>query len=82
MEEVGLLSDFVDGPHTDLVSNQAQQVMGIVNSSSKTSTFSEDVLRLELSGPNHEHLSVVDVPGIFKRTTEGRNAILQQIAPR
>jgi len=46
--------------------------MGIVGRSGKTNTFSEDVLRLELSGPNHEHLSVVDVPGIFKRTTDGK----------
>ena len=35
------------------------------------STFSKDVLRLEITGPNEEHLSVIDVPGIFKRTTSG-----------
>lgn len=34
-------------------------------------TFSEDVLRLEVSGPDEEHFSVIDVPGIFKRTTQG-----------
>ena len=34
-------------------------------------TFSEDVLKLEVSGPNQEHFSVVDVPGIFRKTTEG-----------
>ena len=34
-------------------------------------TFSEDVLRLEICGPEQEHLSVVDVPGIFRKTTEG-----------
>ena len=34
-------------------------------------TFSEDVLKLEISGPTQEHLSVVDVPGIFRKTTEG-----------
>lgn len=34
-------------------------------------TFSEDVLRLEVSGPDQEHFSVVDVPGIFRKTTEG-----------
>jgi len=48
---------------------QAQQVMGITDV--RTGTFSDDILKLELSGPQHEHLSVVDVPGIFKRTTEG-----------
>ena len=34
-------------------------------------TFSNDVLRLEVSGPDQEHLSVIDVPGIFKSTTDG-----------
>lgn len=34
-------------------------------------TFSADVLRLEVSGPNQEHFSIIDVPGIFKRTTHG-----------
>lgn len=34
-------------------------------------TFSDDVLRLEIAGPEQEHFSVVDVPGIFRKTTEG-----------
>lgn len=34
-------------------------------------TFSNDVLRLEISGPGQEHLSVIDIPGIFKSTTDG-----------
>lgn len=34
-------------------------------------TFSDDVLRLEIAGPEQEHLSVVDVPGIFRKYTEG-----------
>ena len=33
--------------------------------------FSRDVLRLEICGPFQEHLSVVDVPGIFKNVTPG-----------
>jgi hypothetical protein len=35
------------------------------------STFSDDVLRIELCGPNKTHLSVIDVPGIFRTPTEG-----------
>ncbi|KAL4915862.1 P-loop containing nucleoside triphosphate hydrolase protein [Aspergillus aurantiobrunneus] len=27
--------------------------------------FSDDILKIELSGPGHHHLSVVDVPGLF-----------------
>lgn len=34
-------------------------------------SFSGDVLRLEICGPSEEHLSVIDVPGIFKKTTQG-----------
>ena len=46
--------------------------MGLVSEESGLkSTFSNDVLRLEITGPNEEHLSVIDVPGIFKRTTSG-----------
>jgi hypothetical protein len=33
--------------------------------------FSSDVLRLEICGPDQEHFSIVDVPGIFRKTTEG-----------
>lgn len=35
------------------------------------STFSNDIFRLEICGPNEDHLSVIDVPGIFKNTTPG-----------
>lgn len=34
-------------------------------------TFSTDVFRLEIHGPHENHLSVIDVPGIFKTTTPG-----------
>lgn len=30
-----------------------------------TKRFSDDVLSIEISGPEHRHLSVVDVPGLF-----------------
>lgn len=31
--------------------------------------FSDDVLKIELSGPGHDHFSVVDVPGLFQAAT-------------
>lgn len=34
-------------------------------------TFSNDIFRLETSGPDEDHLSVIDVPGIFKNNTPG-----------
>jgi hypothetical protein len=47
--------------------------MGLNAKEAKSSraTFSEDVLRVEIVGPDQEHFSVVDVPGIFRVTTEG-----------
>ena len=35
------------------------------------STFSDDLLKIELSGPSRQHLSVIDVPGIFRTPTSG-----------
>ncbi|KAM0346649.1 hypothetical protein ACHAPU_005361 [Fusarium lateritium] len=52
----------------------AAKVMGIKPKSTDGSTgsaFSRDVLRVEISGPNEDHLTVIDVPGIFKAVTPG-----------
>ncbi|KXT07931.1 hypothetical protein AC579_6692 [Pseudocercospora musae] len=63
------------------IMDEVHEVMGLKADSSDTNdsativnrppTFSNDVLRLEISGPGQEHLSVIDVPGIFKSTTFG-----------
>lgn len=34
-------------------------------------TFTDDVLKIEKCGPNEDYLTVIDVPGIFRLTTEG-----------
>ncbi|KAK2006223.1 dynamin family protein [Colletotrichum eremochloae] len=34
-------------------------------------TFSEDVLKIEKCGPDDDYLTIIDVPGIFRTTTEG-----------
>jgi hypothetical protein len=48
------------------------QEMGIEQAEGEPQrTFSDDVLRLEIAGPDQEHFSVIDVPGIFKRITHG-----------
>ena len=31
--------------------------------------FSDDLLRIEISGPDHTHFSVVDLPGLFQSAT-------------
>ncbi|RGP73666.1 hypothetical protein FLONG3_6275 [Fusarium longipes] len=52
----------------------AAKVMGIKSESasdSAGSAFSRDVLRVEISGPNEDHLTVIDVPGMFENVTPG-----------
>lgn len=47
-------------------------MMGLRSSGNLSgSNFSNDIFQLEISGPEQEHLSVIDVPGIFKNTTQG-----------
>lgn len=40
-------------------------------SDSNGDIFSEDVLTVEIYGPKEEHLTIIDVPGIFRTTGEG-----------
>lgn len=35
-------------------------------------TFSEDILKIEINGPEQPALTVIDVPGIFRTATEGQ----------
>lgn len=56
--------------------------MGIRTASKATSAdgsplpaFSEHMLKIEKLGPNEEHFTVIDVPGIFRKETEG-NALV------
>ncbi|KAL6719642.1 hypothetical protein ACLMJK_001563 [Lecanora helva] len=42
-----------------------------VASADPKKTFANDVLKIEICGPKQDHLSVIDVPGIFKKTTPG-----------
>ncbi|KAL8922583.1 MAG: hypothetical protein Q9208_005087 [Pyrenodesmia sp. 3 TL-2023] len=51
---------------------EVHQVMDIRGEgSSANKSFSDDVLKIEVSGPDQQHLSVIDVPGIFRKVTEG-----------
>ncbi|KAF1844890.1 dynamin GTPase [Cucurbitaria berberidis CBS 394.84] len=54
------------------IMTEVLKVMGVESAEGEPrKTFSNDVLRLEIAGPDQEHFSVIDVPGIFKRTTHG-----------
>ena len=59
----------------DLMTFKVKEVMGIgpidQKTSSAKSTFSQDVLIIEICGPNEEHFSIIDVPGIFRNKTPG-----------
>ncbi|KAG0645619.1 Interferon-inducible Mx [Hyphodiscus hymeniophilus] len=51
------------------------QLMGIPGPGetlgSSQSTFSDDMLSIELCGPDKQNLSILDIPGIFRTPTEG-----------
>ncbi|KAI1933496.1 hypothetical protein LOZ66_006398 [Ophidiomyces ophidiicola] len=57
------------------VMQEVHEVMGLSGQQNKQnstkSTFSKNILWLEISGPSEDHLSVIDVPRIFKNTTPG-----------
>ncbi|KAI0204468.1 dynamin family protein [Astrocystis sublimbata] len=61
--------DGFDGLAT-LVDN-AKIAMGI---SMQGSGFSKDLLRIEISGPHHPHLTIVDLPGLIHSETKQQSA--------
>ncbi|KAI1763735.1 P-loop containing nucleoside triphosphate hydrolase protein [Hypoxylon sp. FL1150] len=57
---------------------EANEAMGIRTSTKLTnpdgstlSAFSEHILKIEKLGPDESHFTVIDVPGIFRKETEG-----------
>ncbi|KAG6118850.1 hypothetical protein E4U13_008225 [Claviceps humidiphila] len=61
------LNDFsaeidIDAPDIGSVVEKAKEAMGL----SETKVFSSDVLRVELCGPTQPHLTMVDLPGLFR----------------
>lgn len=57
-----------------LTCGKVHKLMGLKDSrvpDQGADTFSDDVLKIEICGPKQQHLSVIDVPGIFRNTTEG-----------
>ncbi|KAJ4265013.1 hypothetical protein NW762_005256 [Fusarium torreyae] len=64
----------LDAKEFGQIFQDAAKVMGIEsdpNGNSVGSAFSRDVLRVEISGPNEDHLTVIDVPGMFENETPG-----------
>ncbi|KAG6118852.1 hypothetical protein E4U13_008227 [Claviceps humidiphila] len=52
----------IDAPDIGSVVEKAKEAMGL----SETKVFSSDVLRVELCGPKQPHLTMVDLPGLFR----------------
>jgi GTP-binding protein EngB required for normal cell division len=57
-------SESLEGLDLEPVIEAAKEAMGITEGGSKV--FSSDILRLELSGPDQPHLTLVDLPGLFQ----------------
>ncbi|PTB43657.1 hypothetical protein M441DRAFT_134816 [Trichoderma asperellum CBS 433.97] len=57
---------------TDIL-KKANEKMGLRTdlSTGKGEVFSKDVLKIEISGPREDYLTIIDVPGIFRTTTQG-----------
>ena len=53
--------------------NEAMNIrVGASNETQGSKAFSEDILKIEISGPTQEHFTVIDVPGIFRVATPGK----------
>ncbi|KAI9367803.1 P-loop containing nucleoside triphosphate hydrolase protein [Aspergillus egyptiacus] len=73
--ETVLSADQFDSDEFARVFDKAAEYMGIPGPSATdfeniNKRFSDDILKIELSGPEHHHLSVVDVPGLFHNATK------------
>ncbi|KAJ3942724.1 uncharacterized protein N0V96_006945 [Colletotrichum fioriniae] len=65
------LKDLKGQAFADVLS-EAAGVMGLKSAeNSEGAAFSKDVLRVEICGPNEEHLTIIDVPGIFENAQDG-----------
>ncbi|CAD6586476.1 MAG: hypothetical protein ASARMPRED_002547 [Alectoria sarmentosa] len=64
----------LDQPTFAEILGDVHKLMGLKGSGASdegAETFSDDVLKIDICGPKQQHLSVIDVPGIFRNTTEG-----------
>ena len=41
-------------------------------------SFSNDILKIEMAGPQHEHFSVIDLPGLF-RSKKRHEAVVNRL---
>ncbi|KAH7412555.1 P-loop containing nucleoside triphosphate hydrolase protein [Cadophora sp. MPI-SDFR-AT-0126] len=69
------LTSFDERDFSELLA-EASECMGITlvgkQENSDLNSFSHNILKFELSGPEYENFSVVDLPGIFRKPTPGQ----------
>lgn len=78
-EDVGhLISENLVSLLTAYEANREMGIRGLDDNTrnASLSTFSEDILKVEICGPSQVHLTVIDVPGIFRTATPGMSHLL------
>lgn len=60
----------LEGDGLEVVIEEAKTAMGL----STTKLFCNDILRVELSGPTQPHLTMVDLPGLFRAGNKEQSA--------
>ncbi|XWX00709.1 hypothetical protein V2A60_008730 [Cordyceps javanica] len=73
--DIEMDADALSGSKFAWILDEAAEYMGLPNSDDQdlenlNKRFSDDILRIEISGPDQHHLSVVDVPGLFHNPTK------------
>ncbi|CAK7235008.1 hypothetical protein SBRCBS47491_009144 [Sporothrix bragantina] len=64
-----------ENPDIGPVIEAAKTAMGLVDGDVESgSRFSNDKLRIEMSGPTQQHLTLVDLPGLFHAGSKGQSA--------
>ncbi len=55
-------------------SSQPEYIKGAHHTHDEAQHFSSDILRVEISGPNRSHFSILDLPGVFQSVTKNLTA--------
>ncbi|KAI0009631.1 P-loop containing nucleoside triphosphate hydrolase protein [Xylariaceae sp. FL0662B] len=64
-------SEIPDQHNIGALVDEAKEVMGLGD---RGRTFCKDILRIELSGPTQPHLTIVDLPGLFRAGNKEQSA--------
>ncbi|KAI0886790.1 P-loop containing nucleoside triphosphate hydrolase protein [Annulohypoxylon maeteangense] len=65
-------SEIPDQNNIGVLVDKAKEAMGV--GADRGRTFCQDVLRIELSGPTQPHLTIVDLPGLFRAGNKEQSA--------